>query len=156
MDNTAALGLYASLGFIREKRLFRFYMNGKDAFRLVLPLPVVPSITTTPWEPLLLKPEDFGASALPPRILRMMPHIYHDIDIESLSNTTSPIPLLHRDIRRALNSTQSPTSTPPTDDEPSGVTSGTKSRIWYVPATEALRFSDDEGSEDEGWFQSGR
>jgi len=37
-DNEAALGLYESLGFIREKRLFRFYMNGKDAFRLLLDL----------------------------------------------------------------------------------------------------------------------
>ena len=66
VDNTAALALYASLGFIREKRLFRFYMNGKDAFRLVLPLPVVPSITSIPWEPLLLKPESFGAFAMSP------------------------------------------------------------------------------------------
>ncbi|KAG7087524.1 hypothetical protein E1B28_013483 [Marasmius oreades] len=38
-DNIAALSLYESLGFIREKRLFRFYLNGKDAFRLVLPIP---------------------------------------------------------------------------------------------------------------------
>jgi hypothetical protein len=38
VDNAPALGLYASLGFIREKRLYRFYMNGKDAFRLVLPV----------------------------------------------------------------------------------------------------------------------
>ncbi|KZV64650.1 acyl-CoA N-acyltransferase [Peniophora sp. CONT] len=37
-DNAAALGLYSSLGFIREKRLHRFYLNGKDAFRLVLPV----------------------------------------------------------------------------------------------------------------------
>ena len=37
-DNTAALSLYESLGFIREKRLYRFYLNGKDAFRLVLPV----------------------------------------------------------------------------------------------------------------------
>jgi peptide alpha-N-acetyltransferase len=35
-DNCAALSLYESLGFIREKRLYRFYLNGKDAFRLVL------------------------------------------------------------------------------------------------------------------------
>lgn len=35
-DNSAALSLYESLGFIREKRLFRFYLNGKDAYRLVL------------------------------------------------------------------------------------------------------------------------
>ncbi|VDB90295.1 unnamed protein product [Peniophora sp. CBMAI 1063] len=37
-DNGAALALYSSLGFIREKRLHRFYLNGKDAFRLVLPV----------------------------------------------------------------------------------------------------------------------
>lgn len=37
-DNEAALALYASLGFIRAKRLYRFYMSGKDAFRLVLRL----------------------------------------------------------------------------------------------------------------------
>lgn len=38
-DNFAALSLYESLGFIREKRLYRFYLNGKDAFRLVLSVP---------------------------------------------------------------------------------------------------------------------
>jgi len=38
-DNLAALSLYESLGFIREKRLYRFYLNGKDAFRLVLEMP---------------------------------------------------------------------------------------------------------------------
>ncbi|KIY62132.1 acyl-CoA N-acyltransferase [Cylindrobasidium torrendii FP15055 ss-10] len=38
-DNLAALSLYESLGFIREKRLYRFYLNGKDAFRLVLSIP---------------------------------------------------------------------------------------------------------------------
>jgi len=81
--------------------------------------------------------------------------IEHVIDTVPLSNTTSPIPL-HRGIRGALSLTQSPTSTPPTDDEPSSVMSGTKSRIWHVPAMEALRFSDDEESEDEGWFHSGR
>jgi peptide alpha-N-acetyltransferase len=37
-DNAPALTLYDSLGFMREKRLFRFYLNGKDAFRLVLTL----------------------------------------------------------------------------------------------------------------------
>jgi len=38
-DNYAALSLYESLGFMREKRLHRFYLNGKDAFRLVLVVP---------------------------------------------------------------------------------------------------------------------
>lgn len=37
-DNDSALRFYQKLGFIREKRLYRFYLNGKDAFRLVLPL----------------------------------------------------------------------------------------------------------------------
>jgi len=46
-DNQAALALYASLGFIRAKRLYRFYMSGKDAFRLVLPLQDVTATTGT-------------------------------------------------------------------------------------------------------------
>lgn len=37
-DNVAALGFYEKLGFIREKRLYRFYLNAKDAFRLKLML----------------------------------------------------------------------------------------------------------------------
>ncbi|KAI5476678.1 peptide alpha-N-acetyltransferase [Pseudohyphozyma bogoriensis] len=40
-DNAAALGFYKKLGFIKEKRLERFYLNGKDAFRLVLKVPEV-------------------------------------------------------------------------------------------------------------------
>jgi peptide alpha-N-acetyltransferase len=38
VDNIASLKLYDRLGFMREKRLHRFYLNGKDCFRLVLPL----------------------------------------------------------------------------------------------------------------------
>ncbi|KAH8302050.1 hypothetical protein KR044_002263, partial [Drosophila immigrans] len=36
--NKAALRLYDSLGFIREQRLLRYYMNGVDALRLKLQL----------------------------------------------------------------------------------------------------------------------
>ena len=32
--NAPALRLYESLGFVRDKRLVRYYMNGNDAFRL--------------------------------------------------------------------------------------------------------------------------
>ena len=32
--NKAALALYENLGFCRDKRLHRYYMNGSDAFRL--------------------------------------------------------------------------------------------------------------------------
>lgn len=34
-DNYQASSLYESLGFFRCKRLFRYYQNGKDAFRFI-------------------------------------------------------------------------------------------------------------------------
>ena len=34
VTNAPALRLYESLGFVRDKRLVRYYMNGNDAFRL--------------------------------------------------------------------------------------------------------------------------
>lgn len=46
VTNAAALRLYESRGFVREKRMHQFYLNGtlpadpgNDAFRLVLPMP---------------------------------------------------------------------------------------------------------------------
>lgn len=36
LSNKAALRLYENLGFVRDKRLFRYYLNGVDAFRLKL------------------------------------------------------------------------------------------------------------------------
>ncbi|KAK4535717.1 hypothetical protein CDCA_CDCA06G1742 [Cyanidium caldarium] len=41
--NRAALRMYEALGFLRDKRLERYYLNGSDAFRLKLPLVVVNS-----------------------------------------------------------------------------------------------------------------
>lgn len=38
ITNTTALSFYGRLGFIREKRLLRYYMNGGDAFQLILPV----------------------------------------------------------------------------------------------------------------------
>ena len=38
--NAGALRLYADLGFIRDKRLVKYYLNGGDAFRLKLLLPL--------------------------------------------------------------------------------------------------------------------
>ncbi|KAI9479943.1 N-alpha-acetyltransferase 30 [Coemansia sp. RSA 1290] len=35
-SNKGALALYERLGFIREKRLYRYYLSGADAFRLKL------------------------------------------------------------------------------------------------------------------------
>lgn len=37
-DNQQALGFYKKMGFVREKELFRFYLNGKGAGRLRLDL----------------------------------------------------------------------------------------------------------------------
>ena len=34
--NTAALHLYEKLGFVRDKRLHKYYLAGSDAFRLKL------------------------------------------------------------------------------------------------------------------------
>lgn len=36
ITNKAALRLYENLGFVRDKRLFRYYLNGVDALRLKL------------------------------------------------------------------------------------------------------------------------
>lgn len=36
VTNDAALNLYENLGFLREKRLYRYYLNGVDAYRLKL------------------------------------------------------------------------------------------------------------------------
>jgi len=36
MRNQPALRLYENLGFVRDKRLFRYYLNGVDALRLKL------------------------------------------------------------------------------------------------------------------------
>ena len=38
-SNAGALRLYAGLGFIRDKRLSRYYLSGTDAYRLKLLLP---------------------------------------------------------------------------------------------------------------------
>lgn len=42
VTNLAALTLYDNLGFIRDKRLEKYYLNGNDAFRLRLRLRPVP------------------------------------------------------------------------------------------------------------------
>jgi peptide alpha-N-acetyltransferase len=36
ITNTSALRLYQSFGFIRDKRLLTYYLNGNDAYKLKL------------------------------------------------------------------------------------------------------------------------
>ena len=38
VENEAALHLYEGFGFIRMKRMFRYYLNEGDAFKLILPI----------------------------------------------------------------------------------------------------------------------
>jgi len=38
ITNRGALNLYDNLGFIRDERLYRYYLNGQDALRLILHL----------------------------------------------------------------------------------------------------------------------
>ncbi|KAG0677228.1 N-alpha-acetyltransferase mak3 [Pichia californica] len=45
--NKKALKLYENFGFIRIKRLFRYYMNRHDAYRLVLPITEKSSICSS-------------------------------------------------------------------------------------------------------------
>jgi peptide alpha-N-acetyltransferase len=45
-QNKPAMCLYQRLGFIRSKKLYRYYLNGNSAYRLVLPLREKSSATT--------------------------------------------------------------------------------------------------------------
>ncbi|SCU94378.1 LANO_0E06590g1_1 [Lachancea nothofagi CBS 11611] len=53
VENTTALSLYEGFGFIRLKRMFRYYLNQGDAFKLILPLTEKSCTRTT----FLLQPE---------------------------------------------------------------------------------------------------
>ncbi|KAJ7279030.1 acyl-CoA N-acyltransferase [Mycena rebaudengoi] len=79
-DNSAALSLYESLGFIREKRLYRFYLNGKDAFRLVLTVPQTysddGSDTTGSSPGSIMSSSDLRRG--PYRAIRVSPYDYDD------------------------------------------------------------------------------
>ncbi|THU93830.1 acyl-CoA N-acyltransferase, partial [Dendrothele bispora CBS 962.96] len=86
-DNYAALSLYESLGFIREKRLYRFYLNGKDAFRLILTVPSVDDSgsddTSTSEASSSIESTSSGRSALRIRPRR---HVYRAIKVTPYSD----------------------------------------------------------------------
>ncbi|CDO70406.1 hypothetical protein BN946_scf184999.g47 [Trametes cinnabarina] len=75
-DNSAALSLYESLGFMREKRLYRFYLNGKDAFRLVLVVPP-PDLDEDERDSRKALPIRYLA---PPRMMISIPPLPYDSD----------------------------------------------------------------------------
>lgn len=49
LSNTGALGLYQNLGFIKDKLLIKYYLNGGDAWRLKLWLPYDTDPEGKPW-----------------------------------------------------------------------------------------------------------
>jgi peptide alpha-N-acetyltransferase len=66
ISNHSALAFYQKLGFIRDKRLCRYYLNGSDAFRLKLFLaPPTPAPTTS------------TASAVPPAATSSASEVEH-------------------------------------------------------------------------------
>ncbi|KAJ5609057.1 Acetyltransferase GNAT family [Penicillium herquei] len=56
MSNTPAMKLYERLGFIRSKRLHRYYLNGSSAYRLVLYLKEGVGSIRTGFDPLAPHP----------------------------------------------------------------------------------------------------
>lgn len=44
VSNVAAMRLYERLGFLRSKKLHRYYLNGNTAYRLVLQLKDVSNV----------------------------------------------------------------------------------------------------------------
>ena len=61
--NNAAMRLYEKLGFLRSKKLYRYYLNGNSAYRLLLYLkPGVGQIPTDFWDDELEQGEE-GPSA---------------------------------------------------------------------------------------------
>jgi hypothetical protein len=61
VDNVPSLRIYEKLGFLRTKRLYRYYLNGNTAFRLVLYLkPGIPYKPTYPPEYMPESPDGPG------------------------------------------------------------------------------------------------
>ncbi|KAK5124567.1 hypothetical protein LTR85_001784 [Meristemomyces frigidus] len=61
VDNTPSLKIYENLGFLRTKRLHRYYLNGNTAFRLILYLkPGIPYKPTYPPDYPPMSPSEQG------------------------------------------------------------------------------------------------
>lgn len=71
VTNKGALALYGRLGFIRAKRLFRYYLNGVDAFRLKLLFP-------RPDSSMFAASTKGGNHDHPPNHLQGYPQSYHE------------------------------------------------------------------------------
>lgn len=65
VTNTAAIKLYQRLGFLRSKRLHRYYLNGNSAFRLVLYLKEGVASIPTGYDPSAPPPAPLAPLAPP-------------------------------------------------------------------------------------------
>ncbi|KAL4810394.1 acyl-CoA N-acyltransferase [Aspergillus unguis] len=66
ITNTAAMKLYERLGFLRSKRLHRYYLNGNSAYRLVLYLKEGVGLIRTSFDPYGPPPDHLAHTHLPP------------------------------------------------------------------------------------------
>ncbi|KAL5002276.1 acyl-CoA N-acyltransferase [Aspergillus recurvatus] len=66
ITNTAAMKLYERLGFLRSKRLHRYYLNGNSAYRLVLYLKEGVGLMRTSFDPYAPPPDRAHDHLRPP------------------------------------------------------------------------------------------
>ena len=67
--NVAAMRLYERLGFLRSKKLYRYYLNGNSAYRLLLYLREGVATMPTDWDPYDDLPPSAGEASPEPRDL---------------------------------------------------------------------------------------
>lgn len=103
-----ALALYTSLGFVPEKRLHRFYLNGKDAFRLVLPLG---SANDAAASALGAASMSSGKQQLPSALMQLPSHGTSDDDDDDEDDADSS------DSMPAIRAGSKLPTLPPTEDE---------------------------------------
>ncbi|KKK25551.1 hypothetical protein P175DRAFT_0446015 [Aspergillus ochraceoroseus IBT 24754] len=65
ITNTAAIKLYERLGFLRSKRLHRYYLNGSSAYRLVLYLKEGAGSIRTTFDPYAPPPDQSAGIPAP-------------------------------------------------------------------------------------------
>ena len=106
-----ALALYTSLGFVPEKRLHRFYLNGKDAFRLVLPLNSVKDAASALGT--IAMPSD--KQQLPSALMQLPSHRTSDDDDDDDEDDDDDVDSC--DSAPALRVGSKLSSLPPTEDE---------------------------------------
>ena len=71
IGNEGAMGLYERLGFMRSKKLWRYYLSGETAYRLGLQLKKREESERAQWEREQRMLEDEDGGGMPPGIRRV-------------------------------------------------------------------------------------